>query len=115
MNNSPRSSQLSTGVRRELILVRQKSFDLRRTIAHSFPGQNRGARRANHENNDKMRTLGGVMKARNICLITAMAALSGCAAMQTAPGDQAVTAQKALYIVGDDAAPAMAQSENSQG
>ena len=29
--------------------------------------------------------------------------------MQTTPGDQAVTAQKAVYVVGDDAAPAMVQ------
>jgi hypothetical protein len=58
------------------------------------------------------------MKARNISLIAAFAALSGCAAMQTAPGDQAVVAQKAVYVVGD--APAMLQAdaekaENSPG
>jgi hypothetical protein len=49
------------------------------------------------------------MKARNIGLIAAFAALSGCAAMQTMPADQAVMAQKAIYVVGDDPAPAMAQ------
>jgi hypothetical protein len=43
------------------------------------------------------------MKARNIGLIAALAALSGCAAMQTA-GDQPV-AQKAVYVVPDNGGP----------
>ena len=55
------------------------------------------------------------MKAHTISLIAACAALSGCAAMQTAP-DQSVMAQKAVYVVGDDAAPLMAQkADDSSG
>lgn len=56
------------------------------------------------------------MKARTISLIAACVALSGCAAMQTAPADQSVMAQKAVYVLGDDAAPLMAQqAESSSG
>ena len=63
---------------------------------------------------------GGFMKARNFILLAAFAALCGCAAMQTAPADQAVTAQKAVYVVSEGTAPggvqpALADEAQQQG
>ena len=56
------------------------------------------------------------MKARNLGLLAVLAGLSACAGMQTAPANQAVSVQKAVYVVGQDAPLNAAQQEdNSPG